>query len=338
MAASSRPVLEFLIPTYKRPEGAVRAARSIVEQARGTDVAGDIRITIVDDCSPGVSREDISVFGLDVDVVCERNDANKGMSANIFDMVHGAEGVICTVLTDDDWLQPGALREMVDVAQALQTTSSAEAVAGYFVPRYSYLESGELHCIECRPFSVDKVIRPSPLNGVKYARNGFILTGFFFRPKLIDFGLWRRNLENGYFPVLNFGALLFKYPIVFFDRNWFVHTVLNQCHWEAWGENELMQRRKLTKDFIEVLSVLATQAATEERRFGPKVLIRVEEMQAYLRRLVNLRQLGFESAEFAPELAGSRAWFRAAEASYPLWTGLRRGNRWLRGALRGLTG
>ena len=63
-------------------------------------------------------------------------------------MVSSSSGIFCTVLTDDDWLQPGVL---LDILNHLEMLVEFPNIAGIFT-RYSYLEDGNLHCIACPPF------------------------------------------------------------------------------------------------------------------------------------------------------------------------------------------
>jgi glycosyltransferase involved in cell wall biosynthesis len=194
--------LEFLIPSYKRPESFVRAVLSVASQVEELNISDRVKVTVVDDCSPNIDLtetiEAVAPFSRFVSV--RQNDKNKGMSLNIRDMVAESVADFCTVLTDDDLLQPDSLKEIIETIDNLD--NEQHTVGSFFVPRYSYLEDGSLECIVCNPFTEDTTIAPGTLNSVQYLENGFILTGMFFNPKLINFKLWDKYIENSFFPVI----------------------------------------------------------------------------------------------------------------------------------------
>lgn len=260
-------LIEFLIPAYKRFDGVVAAALSIAEQVLTNRYEDIVRITVVDDASPGFDREKLidSLGDLAGLVRIDANEFNKGMSQNIFDMVDSSQAEFCTILTDDDWLFEGKLLEIVDYLRSIE---SNKEIGGLFTPRYSYLETGELHCVVCRPCKKDYLIKAGPIQAVKYCSNGFILTGFIFRPGYFAKQEWSENIENGYFPVINFGFMLSQYSLLFVDRNWFHHTVLNQCHWESWGTDQLSQEKRLHRDYLDAITFIA-------KNFSRKATLRV---------------------------------------------------------------
>ena len=118
-------MLEFLIPAYKRFDGAVKAAVSVASQVQESSLVGVVVVRIVDDASPGFSAAHLA------EVLCEFNDVitfsvnetNKGMSLNIYDMVATSSSQFCTILTDDDWLFPGCLVEIIDYLEQIADRS-----------------------------------------------------------------------------------------------------------------------------------------------------------------------------------------------------------------------
>lgn len=273
-------LIEFLIPAYKRFDGVAAAALSVAKQVAENGYEGIVKITVVDDASPGFNRERlVALLGNAAGLVgIESNITNKGMSQNIFDMVSGSNAEFCSVLTDDDWLIDGKLEEIIEY---LQSIVNNKEFGGLFTPRYSYLESGELHCIVCKAFSTDNVIASGPASAMKHCANGFILTGFIFRPAYLARKEWSENIENGYFPIINFGLILFKYSILFIDRNWFHHTVLNVCHWESWGEDQLSQATRLYRDYMDAIGFLANTFESEDTPLSSKVLVIWYEFVSY---------------------------------------------------------
>jgi len=206
------------------------------------------------------------------------------MSANIRDMVFSSEAYFCCVLTDDDCLQKGVLKSIVDIIESIAIQAGG-VVGSFYVPRYSYLEDGSLHCVVSVPFGESRIIEPGPLSSLKYLHDGFILTGLFFQPRLVNVSLWEKNTANSFFPVIYFSDLLAKHKCAFFPENWFVHTVLNECHWEAWGSTERIRKLRLYRDYMEAVSIAATAAFKQSRGLFSHFALLYAETQLYRRQM-----------------------------------------------------
>jgi hypothetical protein len=81
--------LEFLIPSYKRPDSLVQAIFSITSQVQELELTDRVTISIVDDASPNISDTEIIelIKPFTGFVRFRKNSINKGMSLNIRDMV-----------------------------------------------------------------------------------------------------------------------------------------------------------------------------------------------------------------------------------------------------------
>ncbi|QNI83320.1 glycosyl transferase 2 family protein [Synechococcus sp. RS9907] len=254
--------LDIIIPCFKRPHDAIVCAKSVLKQIKRYKLSHLVNVIIWDDSSPGFNPsyfvEALSVFN-DLFYVGQ-NPANKGMSKNIFDLISSSKSVFCTILTDDDWLEDGSLLEILDEIDFISSSDDPARsldIGAFFVPRYSYLEDGSLHCIECKPFDFDKLISSSPSNVIRYCRNAFILTGLFFRPALIDFSLWRTHIDNAFFPLFYYASISASNEVKFLDRKWFHHTCNNICHWESWGDTRFQQYSRLHSDYLKALLLIA---------------------------------------------------------------------------------
>ena len=286
MAVKHHRLLEFLIPTFNRFDGAIEAAISVASQIKSNSLEEIVSIRIVDDASCGFSEHKmanaLSEWIRYISIVV--NPLNKGMSLNIYDMVATSNSHFCTVLTDDDWLFPGSLPEIISYLELLVERPD---VGGLFTPRYSYLEDGSLNCVVCNPFAYNKLLLPGPINSLKYSRNGFVLTGFIFRPALMAKAEWTENIQNGYFPVINFWGILTSYSLLYINRNWFYHTVLNHCHWEAWGDGENAQKRRLNSDYLDAIAFMGHRSSSIASSISTLLWVFVLETNEYLRRLLN---------------------------------------------------
>lgn len=280
--------LEFLIPSYKRPQSFVRAVLSVAVQVEELNISDRVKITVVDDCSPNIDLaetiEAVSPFSQFVSV--RQNDKNKGMSLNIRDMVAGSVADFCTVLTDDDLLQKDSLKEIIETIDTLDEDRGT--IGSFFVPRYSYLEDGTLHCIVCNPFTEDTTIVPGSLNSLRYLDNGFILTGLFFNPKLINFQLWDDRIENSFFPVIYFADLLLNHECLFVNQNWFIHTVNNECHWDSWGKTEQQRLSRLYHDYMKAVALSAEKSLDRESGIVPTLELLKQEFLCYKQQMNSL--------------------------------------------------
>ena len=273
--------LEFLIPSYKRPQSFVRAVLSVASQVEELNLGDRVKVTVVDDCSPNIDLaetiETISPFSRFVSV--RQNASNKGMSLNIRDMVAESVADFCTVLTDDDLLQKDSLKQIIETIDNLDKAQST--VGSFFVPRYSYLEDGSLHCIVCNPFSEDTKITPGALSSLRYLENGFILTGLFFNPKFINFEIWEQHIENSFFPVIYFADLLLNHECLFINKNWFVHTVNNECHWDSWGKTEQQRLLRLYSDYMKAVALSSEKSLSRESGILPTINLLKQEFLCY---------------------------------------------------------
>jgi glycosyltransferase involved in cell wall biosynthesis len=277
-------LLEFLIPTYKRPDSVVDAAVSIAQQILQEHLEDAVAIRIVDDGSPGFSKNAISNALLEYSscIVIEVNKYNKGMSRNIYDMVKSSRSKFCTVLTDDDLLFPGALSRIVS---HLTKLADDLRIGGLFTPRYSYQESGELYCVVCNPFKRDTLLDPGPVASIKYCHNGFILTGFIFRPQFMASDDWILNIDNSFFPVINFAAILSFSSILYVNENWFRHIVLNVCHWEDWGASSTQQRHRLYLDYMDAIGFISNRSWQDANSLSSRLGVARYEIINYLRQI-----------------------------------------------------
>lgn len=303
--------LDFLIPSYKRPEMLAIAVDSVAKQVLENHLEDRVSVTVVDDCSPNVD----DVFLADQFTVYNnflsysKNRINKGMSLNIRDMVAFSQAYYCCILTDDDQLQPGALSKIIQIIDGMNEHYGSDLIGAFYVPRYAYLEDGSLHCIDCESFKENTIVEPGPLNSLKYMHDGFILTGLFFQPRLINVPLWDRHIENSFFPVIYFADLLIRYKCLFVSDNWFVHTVLNECHWESWGATEKSRCIRLYRDYMQAVSIAAEEAFSKTPLgVGMRYLFR-EEVDRYKQQISSV----------LPKIGNNVAVYQSTWRRAPYW-------------------
>jgi glycosyltransferase involved in cell wall biosynthesis len=313
---SQSKTLEFLIPSYKRPDTVIKAIQSVAFQVEELELSDRVQITVVDDCSPNITElemlEAISQFRHFV--IFTKNDTNKGMSLNIRDMVANSSSTFCTVLTDDDRLQPNSLGEMIQTLDELNGD-----IGSFFVPRYCYTEDqSSIRWIGCDAFDKDTIIKPSPLSSLQYLYNGFVLTGLFFNPKLINFKLWDENIENGFFPVIYFADLLMNYECLFINRNWFVHTILNECHWDSWGATEQARISRLYKDYMRAVTISAQIALSRASNLSYTASLLKAEALCYQKHMEGIFPHLAKEGRTLDLITSSRTAYRLAVVAFNL--------------------
>jgi len=250
-------LLSVCIPTYKRSATLRRCIESVSNQIEKYNLADAVDIYVANDASPDDtadvlhSYESLSFFtGI-------TRDRNLGMNMNIKTMFRDIKGAseYQLLITDDDYLQPSTLGDIVKFLRKLQGDNNS--LSAIWTPRYSYTEDGELHCVVCNPFKVNCAVSPSAANAGRYMHNGFVLSGLILSAKDIDYEFWEQYRENGYFPVICFGEMLFRNGAYYWNKNIVHHTVLNKCHWEDWGKTDILINLRLFSDYLNGYSFIA---------------------------------------------------------------------------------
>lgn len=246
-------LLSILIPTYNRANILPNAVKSISSQVEAFNLHKFIDIVICNDCSPDETNSYLeSLNELYIKTINRPN--NFGMSLNILDaLTKKCKSEWVLILTDDDTLEINVLPEILKKCQKL----SASNVSICLTPRYSYLTSGELHCIACQSFDRDTLIQPSPSVVGQFMSDGFILSGILLRPDKVDYSLWSQNIDNAMFPVIFTGATLRNQYGYYWSQKIVNHTVLNECFWDRWGKNQVDREYRLLCDCIETYSILS---------------------------------------------------------------------------------
>jgi len=253
-------LLTICIPTYKRPETLRRCIDSVAHQIENFEFTGCIDLHVANDASPDDTKAVLHAYEkLDYFSGVTR-EHNLGMSANIRIMLNEAakKSTFQLILTDDDYLQPNILDEVVVFLRKLQ--SEHNNVPVIWTPRFSYTTDGHLHCVVCNPFKDSYLVKPSVSNAGKYMNNGFVLSGIILRAECIDSEFWEQYSENAYFPMILFGELLIRSGAYYWNSNIVHHTVLNECHWERWGENDIVIALRLFADYIKAYGFMAEKA------------------------------------------------------------------------------
>lgn len=258
---SSHPgfLLEIIIPTYQRPMQLLRCVDSVTSQIT-RELAEFVGIAVWDDGSDLFPLAEINSLIEASAVIHARvgqNSINKGMSQNIYDLFESSCSDYVSVLSDDDLLHPGSLTQIV---QSLQLHGSNLSVGAAFFPRSCYSEEGNYLFSVCKTFETSTLIESSPVSSLRYAHNGFVLTGLFLRRRYINFAIWLENIENSFFPVIVLSSVLRSFNVLYVDKDLFVHTVNNEVHWDRWGKTDDARSLRLLSDYINTLELITAES------------------------------------------------------------------------------
>ncbi|MDH4199245.1 MAG: glycosyltransferase family 2 protein [Spirochaetia bacterium] len=251
-----KKLLTICIATYKRPKKLQYCIDSVVEQIEKYALSDCIDIYVANDASPD---DTVSVLNAYVSLnyfITVSREKNLGMSMNYKNMLSdiSKKSDYQLIITDDDYLQPDILGEIVGFLQEQQKIANGAPII--WTPRYSYTEDDKLHCIVCNPFNESSFVKPSVVNAAKYMNNGFVLSGLILKSEYIDYEFWEQYRENAFFPMIFFGDLLLKGGAYYWNKNIVHHTVLNECHWDRWGKNDVIIYLRLFSDGVNAYSVM----------------------------------------------------------------------------------
>ncbi len=250
-------LLTICIPTYKRPITLCRCIDLAIEQIEKFGLSDCVNIHVANDASPDDTLVSLAKYALVSYVSVVTREQNLGMNVNIKCMLDDVakQSDYQLIITDDDYLQPNILNEIVGFLRQQQGHSNR--VPTIWTPRYSYTEDGEFHGVVCNPLEDSTLVKPSAINAGRYMVNGFVLSGLIVRGGCIDYEFWDKYKENAYFPVLFFGDLLFRNGAYYWNKNIVHHTVLNKCHWESWGRNDFLIDLRKFSDYMNAYDIMA---------------------------------------------------------------------------------
>lgn len=256
MSASDRPrpLLSVVVGTYKRADDLDRCIASVLAQP-----GDDFELVVGDDGSPDHTPDVIRRYSQDVRLRTYRNDVNLGMQENMFKVVQSAQGEYVFILTDDDYMLPGALakianiiRHRPDVGYILSDLPTVDERSGRVV---------DLH----RTFPQSRHNPPGLESVADIAGSAWVLSRQVLRRDWIDWATWEKFKQNIFFPIIVAGRLLMHKPSYYLADQLVMHTWFNQVHWEKFGRNELQIELKLAADRYKCMrAILHDQAQTAE--------------------------------------------------------------------------
>ncbi len=231
------PWLSILIATFNRANDLDRCVSSVLAEPEDF-----FEVIIGDDASPDHTPQIVAKYQQDSRVRCYRNQVNLGMQENYWKIVHLARGEYIFILTDDDYLLPGAFERVARVIRA-------HPEVGYILSHLPSMDERTRQVVDLhRTFSDDILVQPSIAAMTRLVRSAWVLSRQVLKRELIDWETWEHFKRNIFFPIIWTGRLLLRAPMYYIADTLVMHTFFNKVYWNAFGPNELEIEFNLAAD------------------------------------------------------------------------------------------
>ena len=248
------PLISVVVGTYNRADDLDCCIASVLAQP-----GNEFDLLVGDDGSPDHTPAVIQRHSHDPRLRSYRNVSNLGMQANMFKVVHEARGEFVFILTDDDYMLPGALakiigviRENPDVGYILSDLPTVDERSGDVVDLHRTFRQNQLN-----PAGLESVAQISG--------SAWVLSRQVLRRDWIDWATWEQFKGNIFFPIIVAGRMLLRAPSYYLADKLVMHTWFNKVHWEKFGPNELQIEFKLAVDRYQCMrAILHDQPPTTE--------------------------------------------------------------------------
>ena len=224
------------------------------------DEPGDyFEIVIGDDGSPDHTPQIVAKHAGDPRVRAYRNEINLGMQENYLKIARFAQGRYLFILTDDDYLLPGALAKVKRVIDE-------QPEVDYILSDLPSLDERTNQILDVhRTYPID-TLAPAGLAAMEHSvRSAWVLSRQVLKREAIDWATWEQFRRNIFFPIIFAGRLMLHGPSYYLADRLVMHTFFNQVHWHKFGRNELDIEFNLAADrFACMRSILHDCALTPE--------------------------------------------------------------------------
>jgi glycosyltransferase involved in cell wall biosynthesis len=230
-------LISVVVGTYNRADDLDRCIASVLAQP-----GDDFEILVGDDGSPDHTPEVIQRHSHDLRLRTYRNPVNLGMQGNMFKVVYESRGEFVFILTDDDYMLPGALAKVADVIRQ-------HPDVGYILSDLPTVDERTGKVVNLhRTFRQSQYNQPGLESVAQIAGSAWVLSRQVLRRDWIDWATWQQFQINIFFPIIVAGRMLLCAPSYYLAENLVMHTWFNKVHWEAFGPNDLQIEFKLAAD------------------------------------------------------------------------------------------
>ncbi|PHV62799.1 glycosyltransferase [Cyanobacterium aponinum] len=222
-------LLSVVVPTYNRAKYLDRCLKSVLfEQVNSCE----FELIVNDNASPDNTQDIVQEYLEDPRIKYYRNEENIGMVRNFYVSTKRANGKYVLWLSDDDWLLPNAISDIMKVI-------SAYPEVGYiFSPLPTVDDRNGKVFYTRKDFENDQYIEAGINNMFKYVDASWAFSRQVLKKDYIDWKTWERNVDNAYNLVIVVGRIMLNYPFYYIAKDIVMHTYYNKVHWEEFGSNE----------------------------------------------------------------------------------------------------
>ncbi|MDD5216872.1 MAG: glycosyltransferase family 2 protein [Candidatus Omnitrophica bacterium] len=233
-----KTLISICIPTYNRAAYLKRCLESVIGYQ-----GDDIEIVIRNNHSPDNTAEVVRKFN-DKRIKYYENESKNNMGANFIDVIKDATSKYVYILTDDDYLLPGAIDD-------LKRFINDHIPIAFYTERIAYLIKKK----KIYPLSVFPETRlPHTMSfkeSAKVIQYAHVWTSLCFEKDKVDFGFMDKYGRNNICPnIILYG--LFAYKIAYMAVPTAVHIDENELYWD------IMPSRwdLISKEIFSALSLL----------------------------------------------------------------------------------
>lgn len=211
--------LSICIPTYNRAGYLKRCIQSILDDSDDSDV----EILIQDNCSPDCTQSVVREF-TDQRIRYIRNSENIGIAKNIISIIKKARGAYVFVLTDDDYIMPGAIEKIKRfIARGVDYFTSDMTV---FLEKQnrSYLYSYSSKDLICD--------RNDAKENINIFLSSHVLSRCCFRKDLVNLDMLEQGGDNWYPEMHVFLQCFINRGVIgYLAETTITHTWENEVYW-----------------------------------------------------------------------------------------------------------
>ena len=278
ISMGTEPEISILVPTYRRPKQLERALSSIFDHQSEDDLSRT-QVLIGEDASGSPWNEAYEALWTQLESSCGifKNNQNVGMAQNLLSLARRAHTNYSMILTDDDTLAPGALREILNLVKRAE----AQGAGLIAISRLNISEHGSVRGRSATVFWNGR-IRPSSTKALRMTPRAHILTGLVLRTEALVDPCWNWSLDNAYFPMAIQYYAVSSRGAIYSRRSLVYHTVENETHWHRWGSNRDEQTLRLYYDRSQMLGRLFLEALQDTQSRQEQIKIRFIRKAIYI--------------------------------------------------------
>ncbi|HEY9005598.1 MAG TPA: glycosyltransferase family 2 protein [Ohtaekwangia sp.] len=242
------PLLSICIPTYNRSAYLKKCIRSVISYP-----GNDIEIIISDNASTDNTPEVVGDFH-DKRIVYSRNPENVGPVANFYKILKAASGDYIFLLTDDDFLFPDSIDEVIEFVKANGNIDSFKSDLIFYTEKsksafnYSYLKETQV------------LASGNVEDRARLWQSAHVLTGCCFKREKIPAKFFEDEKFLWYPTMFLMGLLSEKQGYI--AKPLAVHTWENELFW---GIKEEGKETILMESIIDTLYLMKEYGQSEEQ-------------------------------------------------------------------------